>query len=275
MITNLTTLYIDSSICHKIDNETSNIILNVNISPDIMQKFTHCSVNSISVPRSYYDFENVSITLVENDMETVITFKSCNYEGREDLYSDMTYYLNNATKFPDTVEYTVTDPLINADDGCYRILASDPNISKKIMITNSRTKMLLGLKDENIFANGTLLQSTIINLNPLNLLYLTSTICTSEFNQQSTGCNILTTINAAGTDCYTYIQQTYDTVANMKKYNNKSVFDFQIRDYQNNIIPLNGIDFNFSLTLFTYNTTIYDKLSIFMDLLTLKIVKTN
>ena len=250
------------------DEGTSNkFIIDLNIDQSLLQNLTHCSVLSISVPKSYYNIQkNSFINLYENNNLIIINVEEGNYNLTQ-LLKILTTKFNNQTL--NNIKYTFQKNTIDYDDGKIKIICDKPEINKKIYIEENELWQSLGLNKFKYYEFNTfLISENVVNLNSNSVIYLHSNIVSSTFNDLNTsGNNVLAYINNCGLcPSYSYIIKDYDIISNMKrlKFNSKMLF---FLTSENRDIDLNGCDFNFSLVLFRYvdNYPFYKKISNYID----------
>ena len=101
------------------------------------------------------------------------------------------------------------------------------------------------------------------------MVYLNSDIVSSVFGDstnQSSG--TLAIMYTGSFRNYSYITQQFDITSNAKRFASKNaIFNFSLVDENSTQINLHGIDYSFTLVLFTYspNLPLYKKLSHFID----------
>ena len=264
MIDNILTYHISSK---DKDNGTSNdFTIDLNLDQSLKEILTHCVVQNITLPKSYYNIqENSFLKLYEGSQEIIINVEAGNYT-RQDLIKSLNTKFNNQTL--NNIVYTISKNTTLYEDGKLKISCDKPGITKKIIFGINELYECMGFNiGEYIFTNE-IISPNVQNMNSNNIIYLHSNIVSSNNNDfQTSGNNILCYINNCGScPSFSYIDKDYDMISNMKKL----LFNSNMRFYftsENRDINFNGLDVNFTISFFRYTENIqyYRKISNYID----------
>ena len=270
MIDNLISFNITSR--NRNSGSTNDFNINLDLPTDLISKFTHISITDISIPKSFYQIEQGrnNFTLYEDDVLININLPEGNYT-KQQLYTylkfEMTLQSLNA------VEYNVLDVQSSFDTGKLKITANKPLVNKKLLFSKNDLYQFMGFNyDKEYFFIDQIISDNVINLNSEDVLLLHSNICSSNNNDNIGGSNVVCSIYSCGHVNYSYIIKSYDLIYNMKPFIKNSLYNFYLTNENNDVINLNGVDFNFVLNIFTYtpNNNIYKKIN---DLINYSLIK--
>lgn len=187
MIDNLTYLYINwKNKLYENDND-SNFSIAANLPNDMLNKYTHCSLLEISIPKSFYNLEDFKFDLYENNELIVIHLDNGSY-SKSQFFKMLSAAMT--TSSINSIIYTVSDEIWNYtyDTGKLLITWTNALIEKYITLPyNNYTFGILGF-DENInnkyyFSNNIwLLWKNVINMNQQSSIFLHSSIVNNIYN---------------------------------------------------------------------------------------------
>lgn len=264
MIDNLLTYHVSSK--DRDSGISSDFIIDLNIDQGLKEVLTHCVVQSLVVPKSYYNIqENSNLLLYEGNQEINIYVEPGNYTRQELIKTLQTKFnaqtLNNIT-------YTISKNTTLYEDGKLKITCDKPEITKKLIFSNNELYECMGFNmTEYIFTNE-IISPNVQNMNSNNIIYLHSNIVSSNNNDfQTSGNNILCYLNNCGScQSFSYIEKDFDLIYNMKKLLFNSAMRFYLTS-ENRELNLNGLDINFTISFFRYTENIqyYRKFSNYID----------
>ena len=270
MIDNLISYNITSK--NRINGHTHNFNININIPSDVISKINYVSITDISIPKSFYQIENNynTFSLYENNVLITITLPPGNYSKTQLLT-----YLNSQMTLQslNNVIYEIVDEQTLYDTGKIKINTDKPLVIKKLLFSRNDIYQFLGFNYNIIYTFNTyLISENIINLNSEDVILLHSNISSSSNNDQDVGSNVLSSIYTSGQKNYSYIIKSFDMIYNMKPFIKNNNYNFYLTNENNQIIDLNGIDFNFVLNIFTYtpNNNFYKKVN---DIINYSLIK--
>ncbi len=270
MIDNLISYNITSK--NRINGTTHNFNIAIDIPSDIINKINYVSITDISIPKSFYqiEYDYNTFRLYENDVLIVITLPPGNYSKNQLL----TYLnLQMSLQSLNNVIYEIVDEQTLYDTGRIKIKADKPLVLKKLLFSKNDIYQFLGFNYDIIYTFTTeLISENIINLNSEDVILLHSNISSSNNNDQLVGSNVLSSIYTSGQKNYSYIIKSFDMIYNMKPFIKNNNYNFYLTNENNQIINLNGIDFNFVLNIFTYtpNSNFYKKVN---DIINYSLIK--
>lgn len=234
-------------------------------SPD---DFTHVSIISINLPKSWYVIRsplNIFI-LEENSTQISIIFPEGNYSNF-DLFTQFQLLLN--TNSPNGYLYQVlevnslsigTNPV--PDEFKIQVSNNAPPGSNIYFIFpyNSIVNSVLGYNDgvNNQLPGVVNVAPLLYNLNYESVVYLISDIVNSDFNDNNFSNQTLAVINAADVPYGSYINKSYDIITNKKRFSARGkIFNFQlVTDNQLPSFFTNNINMQFQIAFFTYTPNI-------------------
>lgn len=270
MIDNLISYNITSK--NRINGPTHNFNININIPSDVISKINYVSITDISIPKSFYQIENNynTFSLYENNVLITITLPPGNYSKTQLLT-----YLNTQMTLQslNNIIYEIVDEQTLYDTGKIKINTNNPLVIKKLIFSKNDIYQFLGFNYNKEYTFNTyLISENIINLNSEDVILLHSNISSSLNNDQEVGSNVLSSIYTSGQKNYTYIIKSFDMIYNMKPFIKNNNYNFYLTNENNQIIDLNGIDFNFVLNIFTYtpNNNFYKKVN---DIINYSLIK--
>ena len=150
MIDNILTYHISSK---DKDNGTSNdFTIDLNLDQSLKEILTHCVVQNITLPKSYYNIqENSFLKLYEGSQEIIINVEAGNYT-RQDLIKSLNTKFNNQTL--NNIVYTISKNTTLYEDGKLKISCDKPGITKKIIFGINELYECMGFNiGEYIFTN--------------------------------------------------------------------------------------------------------------------------
>ena len=119
---------------------------------------------------------------------------------------------------------------------------------------------MYGLKETNIFINNNdTIESEVINLEPINELYVHCSGVTSYNTSGLFSSDILAAQNINSS------HNKYSIKANMKNFSNQRNIIFSITDFDNELIDLNGNNWEITICLFKYEESFIEKLKMVID----------
>lgn len=125
MIDYLTYLYINSKNKVFPDDWDWDFNVPINLPNDLLNKFTHCWLLEIAIPKSFYNLENFKFDLYENNTRIIISLNNGSYT-KPQFYNALSSYMT--WMWQNNITYVVSDE-INAslyDTGKLKIVADGP-----------------------------------------------------------------------------------------------------------------------------------------------------
>lgn len=214
---------------------------------------TVCLISS-NIPRTFYNVPtNSSFILKEDTNEYTITLEAGNYTVTN-LKVIIKTKLNEAGTNTYDVSYRQA---IEVQDFKFTFSVSNAPATQPQLIFNSSLHKVLGFNanSTNTFVNGELKSTNCINMSRINTAYIKSDIVQ---NAQS---SILAEILSYGS--YSMLSLAYQTTENIElnsrifiqqKGGSRS-YNFTLVDDEDNEIDLNGVDYAFSIILYTRSKT--------------------
>lgn len=263
MIDNILTFHISSR--DKDSGDSTDFIIDLNIDQSLKDILTHCSIQSIIIPKSYYNVqENSNLLLYEGDQQINIYIEPGNYT-RQELIKTLQTKFNTQTL--NNITYTISKNTTSYEDGKLKISCDKPEIIKKIIFNNDELPDCMGFNIKEYIFTNEIISPNVQNMNSNNI-YLHSNIVSSNNNDlETSGNNILCYLNNCGScQSFSYIQKDFDLIYNMKKL----LFTSEMRFYltsEKRKLNLNGLDIYFTISFFRYTENIhyYRKISNYID----------
>lgn len=265
------------------NSDTDNFNYFINL-PQDLDEFTHVSITNWQLPKSWYVVRTPLNDFVLNENGTMITinFPEGNYTNIQ-LFQAFQDLLN--ANSPNGFIYTINE--VNSISlGVYPV----PDLNQ-IEVTNNGTgiiqfifndetsiiNLLLGYNTgvNNQIPGGTTIAPQLYNLNFESQVYMISNIVSNESNDNNYSNNTLCVINVADKPYGDYINQSYDLISNMKRFNNTGnrTYNFQlVTDNNENSFFLNFVDMKFTLCIFKYtpNYNYYIKSTELLEIIALR-----
>jgi hypothetical protein len=262
MITHLQTFVINSYFCEKLNGKTNQINYFFDCPQSYLAEVTHISCTNLNIPNTFYQLDETdSLTLYEGLESYTVYFSNGNYKNKDDMMLDLQNKLHYASQqMGNNHTYKVENStsLINKDN--IIITCNDKNLKKQIHLTDIHLQIMYGLKEVNIFVgDNDFLESEIINLKPINELYVHCSGVTSFNTAGLFSSDILAAQNINSS------HNKFSIKSNMKNYNNQKNIIFSITDFDNELIDLNGNNWEITICLFKYEETFIDKLKMVID----------
>lgn len=260
-IRNLQTIYVNSYYM-RVTGSDSQFSINLNLPKN--KKYNSISVSDIVIPKSYklIDEKNNTLTLIENNVEIVITFDIGNYTVEQFMKRLGVLLTNNSLN---DIKYNVRMYKSTICDTGLMQFQADNNVNNyeiSFKISNNIAYLMgynwpltLGSKEPIIktFVNNILISDQTINFAYTNNLYLTCNNCQSLKSTHLSNNNILTIIyNYQNYNSYFHHDQ--DMFTNEKHLLNDSTneFIFSLIDEDGELVNLNNLDISFNLHIY-YN----------------------
>ena len=269
-ISNLISININSNTNNILSGTTDNFVYQVSFPADKWKEINAVSVSSITLPKSFYQINenNNTFILTEFTTNTTVTIPAGNYNISQFFNTVGGLLTAASTHF---ITYTLSFNTTSYDTGILKITQS-PAYPASLYFGNTSLSSVFGFPRDstNIFnGSGVLLGSQVINLNESNTVYLNSSMVSSFFNDAtSNSSNTLCVVYTGSYVNYSYITQYFDIITNMKPFFSKnSQFSFSLVDQDNTPVNLHGVDFSFTLNIFTYtpNEGFYKKINKFIN----------
>lgn len=261
MITKLETFVINSYFCTKVNNKTNQINYNFDCPQGYLSDVTHMACIGLNIPNTWYQLDVTdSIILQEGNKEYIITYSDGNYNNKQIMMNDLGLKLTNASQIMgNNYIYTVTDVTSNINNGGMIITCNNNTTEKAIIINDNHLKIMYGLQSLNIFINNDTLKTGIINLNPIDQLYVHCSGVTSYNTSGLFSSDIIASLNIG------QINQSFSLKGNMKRFSGQKNIIFSITDFDNELIDLNGNNWEMTLCLFKYEESFIEKLKLLID----------
>jgi hypothetical protein len=289
MISNLLTYYVNTGNKQPNSSDTDNFYYQFDIDNSLIEHLTNVSITKISLPKTYYvvpDGLNY-FTLYENSVPILIIIPFGDYTNLE-LFSMLQYQMNTSTL--NSIVYSVfevtnlnTPPIASLISppipDLYRIAITAINPSNipislffdNITLLDAILGMNQGYNYFDIATNTYIIAPMLYNLNTQENIYLLSDCISNITNDSTIGNSAACVIQTGNVQYGSYVNQEYDIIANMKKFNKKGkVFHFHlVNEFNSPSFNINEIDLSFVINFFTYtpNLNYYSKSLQLMNLL--------
>ena len=271
MITDLSSYVINSYYCQTLAGKTNQINYSFDLPQSYLETVTHMSVISLSIPATWYQLADSDyIILVEGSQSVKIVYSDGNYNQKSELIIDLQEKLNNNS--PNGYTYTVVDydTLSKIKLNAIKISCSNINENVSIKIPDNHLRIMYGLGEINNFINGSLLTSSI-NLTPISTLYVHSSACTSFNNSGIQSSDIVASLNIVGGNTSSLnplginTSASYSLKGNMKHFSGQKSVTFSITDFDNELIDLNGNNWDIQICLFKYEEILIEKFKLYIE----------
>lgn len=241
----------------KSSERVSGSISNFQSKPIVLQDNNYDTICLISsnIPRTFYNVPiNSSFILKEETTEHTITLEPGNYTITN-LKVVIKTKLNEAGSNDYDVSYRQA---IEVQDFKFTFSISNTPATQPQLIFNKALHKVLGFNANttNTFIDGSLKSTNCINLSRINTAYIKSNIVNNSQN------SILAEILSYGS--YSMLSLAYQTTENIelnsrilaeKKSGGSKSYTFILVDGDDNEIDLNGIDYSFSIIIYTRSKT--------------------
>lgn len=214
---------------------------------------TVCMISS-NIPRTFYNVPtNSSFTLKEDTNEYTITLEAGNY-----TITNLKVIIKTKLNEAGTNTYDVLyKQSTEVQDFKFTFTISNTPVSQPEFIFNSSLYKVLGfnINSTNPFINNQLVSTNCVNLSRINTAYIKSNIVSNSQN------SILAEILSYGS--FSMLSLAYQTTENIElnsrilseKSGGSRSYNFILVDDEDNEIDLNGIDYAFSLIIYTRSKT--------------------
>ena len=238
-------------------NRTSGTDSNFSIVLDINAntEYTHICLLSASIPKTYYAVQNLYnvFTLVEGLTSRNITITPGNY-SRNCFAISLKNLLNTGAPSGWVYDITYENISRSVDTGKYTYSVSGNNGVQPIFIVPTGIYEALGfdINSTNIFIGDVVVSKNVCNLNPESTLIIH---CSNVDGHNSHLKSLMTTT----TDSYDYIiynEGNIDASSKRLSVSKSNVFNFTLTTEDDILIDLNGLNFVFTIVLFTYSQAI-------------------
>ena len=245
---------------------STNFSISVNNLPRL--NYNRVVLNQISIPRSWYDIGNSYNTflLSEGTSSILITITP----GAYTLVSFPTVLISLLnTNSPNGFKYTISYPnstnQANSNKWTFSCNATEDQIPSFTFGDYQGNEQLNGLylqfgfnqNSTNTFSKDgssySLASANSVSMSYINRLYLISNICATSLNSML---QELLVVGQYPSLSYCYFEnQNKDTNSRVFTEPTANFWNFQLQDEYGNIVDLNGLDFNFTLTLYVKDDT--------------------
>jgi hypothetical protein len=243
------------------------------IPQNYLENVTHLSVISLSIPPTWYQLANTDyIILAEGAYKTTIKYTDGNYNSKQELLDDLHKKLEAYS--PNSYKYTVADSdlTISPKTNGLIITCTTPNaLPISIEVPDNHMRIMYGMSQNNTFFNNSLVTKLPINLTPISTLYVHSSACTSFNNGGIFSSDIIASLNIIGGNVSSVnpIGLRTDTMfslkGNMKVFSGQKNVTFTITDFDNEIIDLNGNNWDIQICLFKYEEEWISKWALYIE----------
>lgn len=242
---------------------SNNFSFTFNLTPKT--NYDYVGILAASIPKSYYLISSINDTFIlnENGVNSSIVIPHGNYTISA-WTNILTTLLNNNS--PNNYTYNVYfPPSTTCNTGMFKFTVSNnAGIQPSFIISNNSPYKQLGFNIGTYsFYNNSLSSVNIVSLQLINALFIHSNICDNKDD------SVLQEIYSNTSDYSYIIYQATELTAYSKKISitNTSIISatFYLTDEDNNLVDLNGLNWNFTIIFYKLNNT-YDMIKDFIKL---------